>query len=245
MKTREKTHSRVPWLAYGALALLAVASPNVAPKGPTKPPAKPGIPNAGGPKTAPHVPPTGRGGDLISYYLDVPGTGLIIVKTSEAPDVEWGAPELKPDKVHIYQDMRKHWEFLVDEAGVDYRVPSDEIFAIMYSESQGNQKATSNKGAIGLMQVMPYNFPKGTVNAYDPRTNIRAGAALLAQGRAQGSRDLVQMASMYNAGPPVGPPRTNDQNPALATRWGYLAQPGYIDSVVAAFNTGVKLGHAS
>jgi hypothetical protein len=242
---RDKTPSKVPWLAYGALAFLAALSPNVAPKGPTKPPTKPSGPSGGGARGGVSAPHPRSGGDLISYYLDVPGTGLIIVKTSEAPDVEWGAPELKPDKTSIYQDMRKHWEFLVDEAGVDYRVPSDEIFAIMYSESQGNQKATSNKGAIGLMQVMPYNFPKGTVNAYDPRTNIRAGVALLAQGRAQGSRDLVQMASMYNAGPPVGPPRTNDQNPALATRWGYLAQPGYIDSVVAAFNTGVKLGHAS
>jgi transglycosylase-like protein with SLT domain len=233
--------SRDVKIALGGLALLALVA---GPKAPPSLPKPSKLPSGGGARGAVSA-PLPRGGDLISYYLDVPGTGLIVMKTSESPDVQWGAPELKPDKVSLYQDMRKHWEILVDEAGMDYRVPSDEIFAVMYSESQGNQKATSNKGAIGLMQVMPYNFPKGTVNAYDPRTNIRAGVALLAQGRAQGSRDLVQMASMYNAGPPAGPPRTNDANPALATRWGYLAQPGYIDSVVAAFNTGVKLGRVA
>jgi soluble lytic murein transglycosylase-like protein len=179
---------------------------------------------------------------LISYYVDIPGTGMIVVKTSEAPDVEWGAPELRPEKVPVYQSMVTRWKTLVDDAGVEFRVPSNEIFAIMYSESGGDQKALSKVGAHGLMQVMPFNFPKGTSEAqmFDPRTNIRTGVSLLAKARAQGSRDLVQMASMYNAGPPAGPPRTNDQNPALATRWGYLAQPGYIDSVVAAFNTGVK-----
>jgi soluble lytic murein transglycosylase-like protein len=230
----------VPWLLYGTIALLAAAPPAVAPKGPTKPSTKPGGPSGGG-SAGGRSAALPRGGDVISYYLDIPGSGMIVVKTSESPSVDWGAPELKPDVLPTYQAMRTHWGSLVDEAGVDFRVPSNEIFAVMYSESQGIQKAKSNKGALGLMQVMPYNFPKGTVDPYDPRTNIRAGVALLAQGRAQGSRDLVQMASMYNAGPPAGPPRTNDQNPALATRWGYLAQPGYIDSVVAAFNTGVKL----
>jgi soluble lytic murein transglycosylase-like protein len=185
---------------------------------------------------------------VISYFLDVPGSGLLVVKTSESPDVQWGAPELRPEKLAQYQQMVTHWTPIVDDAGVEFRMPSNEIFAIMWSESGGLPNLTSKAGAKGLMQVMPFNFAKGTSDAqmFDPKTNVRAGVKLLAASHSTG-HDLVQMASWYNAGGKSGDPWTNEswlaagRNPVLTTRWGYPSQPGYIDSVVAAFNTGVKL----
>lgn len=237
------------WLAYGALALLAISGPAGVPNPPKVAPKSPGKAPGGSPKPAPK-PPAGGGkdGDVISYYLDVPGTGLIVVKTSESPDVSWGAPELQANKLAQFQDMMKQWGHLVDDAGLEFRVPSKDIFAIMWSESNGKQNAVSKAGALGLMQVMPFHFPAGMSQAQmlDPRTNIRKGVEVMATRRAGGSHDLVQVASLYNAGGNAdGSPFTNAQKPGLATRWGYASEPGYIDSVVAAFNSATKLGGVS
>lgn len=235
------------WLAYGAVALAAFTPapgvqnpPTVPPKGPGKPPPK------GGPKPPPQS-GGGKGGDVISYFFDA-STGLIVIKTAEAPDVAWGAPTLQESKLPAFRAMVQHWGPLVDEAGTDFRVPSKEIFAIMWSESGGNQNAVSRAGAQGLMQVMPFHFPAGTTpeQMREPRNNIRTGVSIMASRRAGGSRDLVQVASLYNQGGNAnGTPFTNDQKPAFATRWGYASEPGYIDSVVAAFNTAAKEGIVS
>jgi soluble lytic murein transglycosylase-like protein len=185
---------------------------------------------------------------VISYYVDIPGTGLIVVKTSEAPDVAWGAPQLRAEKIPAFQTMLNHWQALVDDAGVEFRVPSREIWAIMWAESGGNPKAQSPAGAMGLMQVMPFHFPAGSTEAemLEPRNNIRTGVRVMASRRQGGQHDLVQVASLYNAGGNAdGSPFTNDQKPGLATRWGYASEPGYIDAVVAAFNTAVKMGVVS
>jgi soluble lytic murein transglycosylase-like protein len=150
--------------------------------------------------------------------------------------------------------MLAHWGPLIDEAGVDFRLQSSHIAGPMWAESNGVPSLTSKAGAMGLMQVMPVHFTAAELpNAYDPRLNIRKGAALLAGAKA-GFRDLVQMASAYNAGGPQGPangPWTNEawlaagRNPSLTSRWGYAAEPGYIDRVVAANNTYIQLQKGS
>lgn len=181
---------------------------------------------------------------MISYLVDR-SLGQIFVKTHEAPDVEWGSPEIRAEKIPAFQTMLRNWGPLVDEAGTEFRVPSQEIFAIMWAESGGDSNAQSPAGAQGLMQVMPFHFAAGMTPAQmrEPRTNIRTGARVMASRRAGGERDIVQVASLYNAGGNAdGSPFTNDQRPKLATRWGYASEPGYIDSVVAAYNTARKLG---
>ena len=236
MKTRD-----LLWVG-GALAVLAMQSNTVpVPQGSSSPPKPPKRPT-GPPASLP------RQGDVISYLWDAI-TGQIIVKTSESPDVHWGAPELAPDKVPLFQAMVAQWGALIDDAGINARVPSEEIEALMWSESGGKQNAVSKAGALGLIQVMPANFPKGTTQAQmlDPRTNLATGTRLYAAGRG----DPVQAASWYNAGGQNGQPWTNDawlkagRNPAQTTRWGYAAEPGYLDTFVAAYNTAVKLKRTS
>ena len=191
--------------------------------------------------------------DVISYVVDTNGT--IYVRT-QAPDVDWGTPKLDAKVMGDFRAMISHWGSLIDEAGVDYRLPSSQIAGTMWAESNGSPNRTSLAGAKGLMQVMPYHFTAAEQDKmFDPRTNIRKGASLLASARA-GFRDLVQMAAAYNAGGPQGMsngPWTNEKwlstptssgkprNPALTSRWGYAAEPGYIDRVVAANNTYLQL----
>lgn len=93
----------------------------------------------------------------------------------------------------------------VAEASQRFGVPEAWIYAVMRVESAGDIGATSIKGAMGLMQVMPgtyadlrtrYGFG---ANAYDPRDNILAGAAYLREMYDRyGSPGFL---AAYNAGP--------------------------------------------
>jgi soluble lytic murein transglycosylase-like protein len=186
-------------------------------------------------------------GDVIQYFVDP--SGQVIIHTA-SDQVEWGTPKLAAKVVPAFKAMIKNWQELVEEASVDYRVPAAWLYAIMHSESGGDPKATSPAGALGLMQVMPMHFKAGE-NPLDPRTNIRRGASILQAARAKGP-DIVQSASIYNAGtPPDGKgPWTNavwlaaGRKPSQTTRWGYAAEPNYLDHVVAANNTFVSEGNA-
>lgn len=210
---------------------------------------KGGAPTSSVPKTpkpaSPKTPSQGVGdGDVIQYFTDP--SGAILIHTGSA-DIDWGTPKLAASALPKFQQMVANWKDIVDQASVDYRVPVAWINAIMWSESGGNVQAKSSAGALGLMQVMPGHF-SANENPLDPTTNIRRGASILQSARAKGP-DLVQTASIYNAGSPDGKgPWTNavwlaaGRTPADTTRWGFAAEPEYLDHVVAANNSYVGLG---
>jgi soluble lytic murein transglycosylase len=86
------------------------------------------------------------------------------------------------------------------------------IKAVMRQESGFDPFAQSKSGAVGLMQVMPANAPALGVSANrlatDERTNIEAGAQLLAHAlafwRTQPVDDPIPFAlAEYNAGRPL------------------------------------------
>ena len=182
------------------------------------------------------APPKGETKSL-EYQTD---NGKILVSAIGAND--FTTPKLSPEYEAKFRAMVSHWKEWVDEAVLDYRVPESWMWAIMWAESKGDPGAKSPAGALGLMQVMPYHFKSGE-EPFDPRTNIRAGARVMRDARVKVS-NLVQVASMYNAGGPW----TNEtwlaagRKPWLTTKWGYPAEKGYIDTVVAANNTFLTLG---
>ncbi len=76
----------------------------------------------------------------------------------------------------------------------------------MRTESAGDPRAISSKGAMGLMQIMPATWTELRVrhrlggDAYDPRDNILAGTAYLRELHDRyGS--VSAMLAAYNAGP--------------------------------------------
>ena len=91
------------------------------------------------------------------------------------------------------------------EASKRFGVPEHWIRAVMHVESGANQRAQSQKGAMGLMQIMPKTWTELRAryglgaNSYDPRDNILAGAAYI--------RELYDrygapgFLAAYNAGP--------------------------------------------
>ncbi|KVU40930.1 hypothetical protein WK68_12990 [Burkholderia ubonensis] len=75
------------------------------------------------------------------------------------------------------------------------------LMAIIHVESQGNPKARSHRGAMGLMQVMPRTGAHyGARDLFDKQQNITAGARFVRDlmNRYEGRIDLVLAA--YNAG---------------------------------------------
>ena len=107
----------------------------------------------------------------------------------------------KNDCPHPYSDVVKKYS-------EKYEVDENLIYAVIRVESNFDAKAESEKGAIGLMQIMPVAYKDYCIDTgedydvsmlKDPETNIRVGTYLLARlYRYYGNWDTVLAA--YNAG---------------------------------------------
>lgn len=90
---------------------------------------------------------------------------------------------------HIRQASKTH--------GVDFHL----VKAIIKVESDFDSRAVSEKGAVGLMQIMPGNF--GLLNLkdpYDPGQNIMAGTRYF-RGLLDQFGELELALAAYNSGP--------------------------------------------
>jgi soluble lytic murein transglycosylase-like protein len=81
-------------------------------------------------------------------------------------------------------------------------VRPDLVRAVIQVESAYNARASSPKGAMGLMQLMPATARQfGVINAYNPAENVRAGVTYLRQLLDRyGNNEELALAA-YNAGP--------------------------------------------
>ena len=93
----------------------------------------------------------------------------------------------------------------IDEASGRFAVPARWIRAVMQVESGGDEHATSPRGAMGLMQLMPGTWVELSVryglglDPFDPHDNIFAGAAYLKEMHDRfGSAGFL---AAYHAGP--------------------------------------------
>lgn len=94
---------------------------------------------------------------------------------------------------------------LITEASNRFDLPELWIRAVMRAESNGDAAATSPKGAIGLMQVMPgtYAYLSDRYglgdDPYAPRNNVLAGSAYLRE--MYDKYGVAGFIAAYNAGP--------------------------------------------
>lgn len=82
-----------------------------------------------------------------------------------------------------------------------YRVGRDLIQAVIHAESAFNPRAVSPKGALGLMQLMPFNARRyGAKDPFSPKQNIDAGVRMLAMLNKKYRGDIRLVLAAYNAG---------------------------------------------
>ena len=117
----------------------------------------------------------------------------------------------------------------IDKAAKHYNIPAELIRAVIAVESAGNAAALSNKGAVGLMQLMPSTAGRMYVkDPVDPRQNIQGGTRYLRTLANQYNGDLVLVLAAYNAGPEAVR-KHNGVPPYAETR-------DYVRKVLAKFN---------
>ncbi|MCA1537736.1 lytic transglycosylase domain-containing protein [Bradyrhizobium sp. NBAIM03] len=103
------------------------------------------------------------------------------------------------------QPASDHFAAHVAEAARRFGIPAAWIRTVMRVESNGDRRAVSPKGALGLMQLMPKTWADMRAryglgrDPFDPRDNILAGAAFLRELHDRyGSPGFL---AAYNAGP--------------------------------------------
>ena len=87
------------------------------------------------------------------------------------------------------------------EAALLYALPEGFLRAVMHVESNFYEDAVSNKGAMGLMQLMPETaLAMGVLDPFDARQNVMGGARYLRVLANRFGGDLVLTIAAYNAG---------------------------------------------
>lgn len=114
------------------------------------------------------------GGDEPSAF-----STTIAAATRPAPPVTARIAELNP---HLTPGQLERIEAAVHRYSAKYGLDPVLVAAVIEVESSGRPWARSPKGALGLMQVMPYMIhPMGMAgNASTVEANIEAGCAILA-----------------------------------------------------------------
>ncbi|MGL5149116.1 MAG: lytic transglycosylase domain-containing protein [Clostridium sp.] len=90
----------------------------------------------------------------------------------------------------------------VDKYSTEYNVDPKLVLAVIKTESNFNPNTKSSAGAMGLMQLMPFNCEAFNVkNPYDIEENIRGGVAHLKEYLDKYNGDVEMALMAYNGGP--------------------------------------------
>jgi len=143
---------------------------------------------------------------------------LPVARIDRIIDDEIATPEVVAEVKKIVEEgvfPRRSWRYaessgpifkskfdkIIIDAGKRFDVDAALISAVIKAESDFNPHEISNKGARGLMQLMPATAERfGVTNSYDPEENIYAGTRYLRWllKTFDGNADLAIAA--YNAG---------------------------------------------
>ena len=91
---------------------------------------------------------------------------------------------------------------IIDSCAEKYNIDNELIRAMIQVESGWDTEAVSNKGAQGLMQLMPRTAAMLGVNdPFDPEQNIEGGVRYISDLTDKYRGDIEKALAAYNAGP--------------------------------------------
>ncbi len=97
--------------------------------------------------------------------------------------------------------METPYDSIIEKYASRYNIAPGLIQSMIAKESEFNPRAVSNKGAQGLMQLMPGTASRlGVRNVFDPDENIRGGTAHMRSLLDAFNNDLELSLAAYNAG---------------------------------------------
>jgi len=98
-------------------------------------------------------------------------------------------------------NRRSPYDAMIDRHAVAYGVDPVLVRAVIQVESDFDPRCVSNKGARGLMQLMPETARRyGVRSIFDPEENIRGGVRYLGDLLGMFHNDLPRALAAYNAG---------------------------------------------
>jgi len=104
-------------------------------------------------------------------------------------------------KAHKINEKASKFNSYIDQYSRQYRIDKNLIKAVITAESCFRVKARSNKGAQGLMQLIPATAKRfGVKDSYKPKQNIRGGTKYLRFLMDRFKGDLKKVIASYNAG---------------------------------------------
>lgn len=126
-------------------------------------------------------------GNGVAYYTNVP----------ESKSYNKSLPQRKK-----YQNQKQDaYSEIIHSMSSKYDIEPSLIRAVITVESNWNDSAVSNKGAMGLMQLMPSTAKDlAVLNPFDPLENIEGGTRYL-RFLLDKFNDLPLALAAYNAGP--------------------------------------------
>lgn len=128
------------------------------------------------------------------------GTDLGRLDIASHPAIPTPAAAPVQTKAAYPSESRPSLDAAIEKAAKDTGLPANLIKAVVHTESGGDTKARSAKGAIGPMQLMPATAAELGVDPWNPSQNIAGGSRYLASLKARFGDDKLALAA-YNAGP--------------------------------------------
>jgi len=114
------------------------------------------------------------------------------VSSAHSGDLRWLARQ---------RNRRSAYDAIIDRHAVAYGVDPVLVRAVIQVESGFDAQCISQKGARGLMQLMPETARRyGVKSILDPEENIRGGVRYLGDLLAMFHNDLPRALAAYNAG---------------------------------------------
>jgi soluble lytic murein transglycosylase-like protein len=136
----------------------------------------------------------------VAHFSNVPSDSrykLLVATPSESGPA---APAAKGPSIN-WLARSGEYEGMIRGAAKDATIQAALVHAVIVVESGFNPRATSKKGAIGLMQLLPATAKRyGVKNIYDPEQNVRAGARYLKDLLVRFDSNLELALAAYNAG---------------------------------------------